>query len=254
MAAFEEKRKPEFRDALNGHIIVTGARGASARRSPTELGRPRAATVARPVALGRRGSAAQAIACDVTDEAGAARPHRRRSRRAGRSWAWSTTPALHRASTSATAVGRRVRAGRCALNATAVVVACARGLPAPEGGRRRADRQHRLVLRQARRAAQRRLLRLEGGGRRDHALPGRRNGRRDGIRVHGRGAGLHRDRPQPRLPRERSVRTWIRRRIPVGRPGTPEEVARLVGVCSESDIGFLTGETIYIDGGQGMNH
>ena len=49
------------------------------------------------------------------------------------------------------------------------------------------------------------------------------------------------------------VRRWIERRIPVGRPGEPEEVARLVGTLFTSDIGFLTGETIYIDGGQGMS-
>ncbi len=50
------------------------------------------------------------------------------------------------------------------------------------------------------------------------------------------------------------VKAWIKRRIPVARPGTPEEVARLVGALFKSDLGFLTGETIYIDGGQGMHH
>ncbi len=51
-----------------------------------------------------------------------------------------------------------------------------------------------------------------------------------------------------------SVMRWIERRIPAKRPGKPEEVARLVGTLFKSDIGFLTGETIYIDGGQGMHH
>jgi NAD(P)-dependent dehydrogenase (short-subunit alcohol dehydrogenase family) len=51
-----------------------------------------------------------------------------------------------------------------------------------------------------------------------------------------------------------SVMRWIDRRIPIKRPGKPEEVARLVGTLFTSDIGFLTGETIYIDGGQGMFH
>jgi NAD(P)-dependent dehydrogenase (short-subunit alcohol dehydrogenase family) len=50
------------------------------------------------------------------------------------------------------------------------------------------------------------------------------------------------------------VQRWIERRIPVKRPGSPDEVARLVGTLFKSDIGFLTGETIYIDGGQGMHH
>jgi len=51
-----------------------------------------------------------------------------------------------------------------------------------------------------------------------------------------------------------SVWQWIGRRIPLKRPGKPEEVATLVGSLFKSDIGFLTGETIYIDGGQGMYH
>ena len=33
-----------------------------------------------------------------------------------------------------------------------------------------------------------------------------------------------------------------------------EEVARLVGALYAENIAFLTGETIYIDGGQGANH
>jgi enoyl-CoA hydratase len=34
----------------------------------------------------------------------------------------------------------------------------------------------------------------------------------------------------------------------------PEEIARLVGVLFREQIGFLTGETVYVDGGQGVNH
>lgn len=55
------------------------------------------------------------------------------------------------------------------------------------------------------------------------------------------------------LAREK-VRRWLDSRVPAKRPGTPEEVARLVGAIFAERIGFLTGETIYIDGGQGMNH
>jgi NAD(P)-dependent dehydrogenase (short-subunit alcohol dehydrogenase family) len=51
-----------------------------------------------------------------------------------------------------------------------------------------------------------------------------------------------------------AVMRWIERRIPVKRPGKPEEVAKLVGTLFTSDVGFLTGETIYVDGGQGMHH
>jgi len=50
------------------------------------------------------------------------------------------------------------------------------------------------------------------------------------------------------------VREWIERRVPLHRPGTVAEVARLVGAIFSENIAFLTGETIYIDGGQGMKH
>lgn len=50
------------------------------------------------------------------------------------------------------------------------------------------------------------------------------------------------------------VKTWLSRRIPVGRPGRVEEVAKLVGALYAENISFLTGETIVIDGGQGRNH
>ena len=50
------------------------------------------------------------------------------------------------------------------------------------------------------------------------------------------------------------VRAWLSRRIPVGSAGKPEDVARVVAGLFRDDVGFLTGETIYLDGGQGMNH
>jgi NAD(P)-dependent dehydrogenase (short-subunit alcohol dehydrogenase family) len=50
------------------------------------------------------------------------------------------------------------------------------------------------------------------------------------------------------------VRHWLARRIPVGRPGRVDEVSRLVATLFVENIAFLTGETIYIDGGQGHNH
>ena len=46
------------------------------------------------------------------------------------------------------------------------------------------------------------------------------------------------------------VQEFLARRIPVKRPGTPDEVARLVASLFQEDLGFLTGETIYMDGGQ----
>jgi NAD(P)-dependent dehydrogenase (short-subunit alcohol dehydrogenase family) len=49
------------------------------------------------------------------------------------------------------------------------------------------------------------------------------------------------------------ARAWLRKRIPAGSPGSPEEVARLVGAILDEQIPFLTGATIYLDGGQGMH-
>jgi len=47
---------------------------------------------------------------------------------------------------------------------------------------------------------------------------------------------------------------FLKKRIPGGRPGSTHEVARLVGGLYADDIRFLNGETIYIDGGQGIAH
>lgn len=45
---------------------------------------------------------------------------------------------------------------------------------------------------------------------------------------------------------------WLSSRIPLHRTGTPVEVARLVVALISEDIPFMTGETIYLDGGHGM--
>ncbi|MDP6708867.1 MAG: SDR family oxidoreductase [Alphaproteobacteria bacterium] len=50
-----------------------------------------------------------------------------------------------------------------------------------------------------------------------------------------------------------SFLAFLRQRVPVGRPAEAEEVARLVGALYDEDLPFLTGETIYMDGGQGVN-
>jgi NAD(P)-dependent dehydrogenase (short-subunit alcohol dehydrogenase family) len=50
------------------------------------------------------------------------------------------------------------------------------------------------------------------------------------------------------------LQDYIKRRVPSRRAGKPEEVARLVGALYDSDIAYLTGETIYLDGGHGMGH
>jgi NAD(P)-dependent dehydrogenase (short-subunit alcohol dehydrogenase family) len=50
------------------------------------------------------------------------------------------------------------------------------------------------------------------------------------------------------------VQEFLRRRIPVRRTGTATEVARLVAMLFTEQIGYLTGETIYADGGHGIAH
>ena len=54
--------------------------------------------------------------------------------------------------------------------------------------------------------------------------------------------------------RRDAVKRWLERRIPVGRTGTPEEVGSLVAALFGMRIPYLTGETIYLDGGHGMHH
>lgn len=48
------------------------------------------------------------------------------------------------------------------------------------------------------------------------------------------------------------VRTWLSQRIPVGGPASAVAVATLVAMLFAEELPFLTGETIYLDGGQGM--
>ena len=48
------------------------------------------------------------------------------------------------------------------------------------------------------------------------------------------------------------LREFLARRIPGGRHGEPMDVARLVAAIVGENIPFLTGETIYLDGAQGI--
>lgn len=50
------------------------------------------------------------------------------------------------------------------------------------------------------------------------------------------------------------LRDYLARRIPGAKPGAVSDVARLVAAIFSEDIAFLTGETIYLDGGQGIAH
>jgi NAD(P)-dependent dehydrogenase (short-subunit alcohol dehydrogenase family) len=53
--------------------------------------------------------------------------------------------------------------------------------------------------------------------------------------------------------RREAVQAWLKQRIPIGRPGQPEEVARVVASLMETATPLLAGETIYLDGGQTIN-
>ena len=47
---------------------------------------------------------------------------------------------------------------------------------------------------------------------------------------------------------------YLKKRIPGGATGSTSDVAKLVAAIFSEDIPFLNGETIYIDGAQGINH
>lgn len=48
------------------------------------------------------------------------------------------------------------------------------------------------------------------------------------------------------------VRDWMLAQIPMGRPGTPEDVAGVVSFLAGPDTSYLTGQVIKIDGGMVM--
>jgi NAD(P)-dependent dehydrogenase (short-subunit alcohol dehydrogenase family) len=47
------------------------------------------------------------------------------------------------------------------------------------------------------------------------------------------------------------IQAWLKKRVPLGRTGTLDEVARLVATLYAEPIPYLTGQTIYLDGGHG---
>jgi NAD(P)-dependent dehydrogenase (short-subunit alcohol dehydrogenase family) len=76
---------------------------------------------------------------------------------------------------------------------------------------------------------------------------------KDGIKVLDVAPGYIETDLNRHLLADEKVLSWLKRRVPVGRPGDANEVARLVGALFSEKIGFLTGETIYVDGGHGVN-
>ena len=69
-------------------------------------------------------------------------------------------------------------------------------------------------------------------------------------RQHGR-AGLHRDR-DARAPSPRRCSTRSRRKIPVGRLGRPDEIARVVHFLAADQSSFITGAVWAVNGGMDM--
>jgi len=50
------------------------------------------------------------------------------------------------------------------------------------------------------------------------------------------------------------IQAYIAKRIPRGKSGVPEDIACVVGALYDTDMAFLTGEIIHVDGGQGIVH
>jgi NAD(P)-dependent dehydrogenase (short-subunit alcohol dehydrogenase family) len=50
------------------------------------------------------------------------------------------------------------------------------------------------------------------------------------------------------------LKDYLAKRVPSGGQGREQDVARLVAAIFSEHIPFLTGETIYVDGGQGIAH
>src|SRR5579859_4563180 len=50
------------------------------------------------------------------------------------------------------------------------------------------------------------------------------------------------------------LRAFLEARVPTGGPGSSADAARLVASLITEEIGYLTGATIYLDGGHGMAH
>jgi len=51
-----------------------------------------------------------------------------------------------------------------------------------------------------------------------------------------------------------ALRDFLGARVPTGGPGGVQDVARLVAALFAEDIPYLTGATLYLDGGQGIAH
>jgi NAD(P)-dependent dehydrogenase (short-subunit alcohol dehydrogenase family) len=77
---------------------------------------------------------------------------------------------------------------------------------------------------------------------------------KDGIRVLAVAPGyIETDMNRQALANEK-IKSYIAKRIPRGQSGVPEDIACVVGALYDTDMPFLTGEIIHVDGGQGIVH
>jgi glucose 1-dehydrogenase len=70
-----------------------------------------------------------------------------------------------------------------------------------------------------------------------------------GIRVNGIGPGATLTPINQRWVNDPEKRAEVESHIPMGRAGTPEEMAGVVAFLASDEAAYITGQTLYIDGG-----
>ena len=134
-----------------------------------------------------------------------------------------------------------------AVNARGTFLCCKYG-DRPHAPAARVDRQCRLRRRHGRRAQPRRLLRLQGRGDRVLARDGDRPRLRR-IRVNCVCPGTIDSPWIERLVADGASRDDLVARQPIGRLGTPDEVAEAILYLASDQAGFSTGSSLVVDGG-----
>ena len=233
----------------DGQIIITGASRGIGAAIATNLDK-RGHTVV-GISRGGESAAGRGVACDMTDEQ-AVRKSFEKIASAGPIRALISNAGLHLSSASAelaTSEYEQVMA----INATSVIVSAREVYPylKSNGGgtiinmgsffdKLGVPANLAYCASKAAVAAMTRCLAVEWAT--------------DGIRVLNIAPGyIATDLNREFLAKEK-VRQFLSNRIPTGSAGTADDVARLIGALLDESIPFLTGETIYLDGGQGMNH